>query len=331
MHTEGMRHIGRASRHLRGLALFGALFGALIGAACVQAPADDTAVQRGDLAFAEGDLEEALAEYRLAARDERADGPVLARVAHAYTREGEVDDAAEFYRRAVELDPAWSSQAVSDLMLLAEQAQASGDRFRMASAVDAARGIEPGVGLEGIALPLARHHFQNGEYGQALPLYQRALAAGADSLPDVMFEVGQAHEEIGDCERALIFFEQFRESVPARERDEVDWYIGSCSFQVAEGLHGSDRLTDRVLLDALSAVDRTIEMGEPLNLQGRAWFERGQILADLGRCDDAIDSFRQVRAAEGNVQSALATRAQERLDDLRFRSDVRRRLNQQGC
>ncbi|HKK94038.1 MAG TPA: tetratricopeptide repeat protein [Longimicrobiales bacterium] len=305
----------------------------LLAAACVQAPADDTAIQRGDLAFAAGEMGEALAEYRLAARDERADAEVLARVAHAYTREGEVDDAADFYRRAVDVDPAWSSQAVSDLMLLAEQAQVSGDRFRMASAVEAAQDIEPGVGLEGLALPLARHHFQNGEYGQSLPLYQRALAAGADSVPEVMFEIGQAHEEIGDCERALIFFEQFRESVSRRERQRsgVDWYIGSCSFQVAEGLHGSDRPTEDVLLDALSAVDRTIEMGEPRNLQGRAWFERGQILADLGRCEEAIESFRQVRAAEGNVQSALATRAQERLDDLRFRSDVRRRLNQQGC
>ncbi len=308
----------------------------LISAACVQAPADDTAVQRGDLAFAAGEMEEALAEYRLAARDERVGAYVLARVAHAYARQGEVDEAAEFYARAVEADPDWSTQAVSDLMTLAAEAGAANDDFRMASAVDAARRIEPGLGLEGLALPLARHHFENGEFGAALPLYQRALATGADTLPAIVFEIGQAHEEIGDCERALVFFEQYRESVRAWERSEVDWYIGSCSFQVAEGLHSGENLSERTLLDALAAVDRTIEMGEPRNLLGRAWFERGAILEDLGRCDDAVDAFRRVLDVEASVEGALATRAQERLDRVRFRNDVfrndaRRRSNRPGC
>jgi tetratricopeptide (TPR) repeat protein len=304
---------------------------ALVAGACVQAPGDDTAVQRGDLAFAAGQMEEALAEYRLAARAERPEAGVLVRVAHTYARNGEVDEAAEFYRRAVELDPAWSSQAVADLMTLAEEAQVANDRFRMASAVDAARALEPGLGLEGLALPLARHHFENGEYGRALPLFQRALAAGADTLPQIIFEIGQAHEQIGDCTRALIFFEQYRESVRPWQRGEVDWYIGNCSFRVARGLHGAETLDEATLLDALAAVDRTIEMGEPRNILGRAWFERGEILADLGRCEEAIESFGQVRAVEGNVQSVLVQRAQERLDDLRFRSDIRRRLDQGGC
>jgi len=310
---------------------FSPLLGVFLLGACVQAPADDNAVQRGDLAFAAGEMEEALAEYRLAARAERPDAGVLARVAHAYTLEGQVDEAAEFYRRAVEVDERWSSQAVSDLMWLAEEAQAANDRFRMASAVDAAITIEPGLGLEGLALPLARHHFENGEFGRALPLYQRSLADSPDSLPEIIFEVAQAHDEIGDCKSALLFFEQYREQIQRWERDEVEWRIGNCSLQVAIGLRGSEEIDEEVLLDALSAVDRAIEMREPRNLQGRAWFERGEILVDLGRCDDAISSFRAAISAEGNAQGALATRAQERLDDLRFRSDVRRRLNQDGC
>jgi len=312
----------------RALALLGPL---VLAAACVQAPADDTALQRGDLAFAAGNLDEALAEYRLAAGVDRPSAEVLARVAHTFTLEGQVDEAADYYRRAVALDDVWSSQAVSDLMRLAEEAQAGNDRFRMASAVEAAIRIEPGLGLEGLALPLARHHFENGEFGRALPLYQRALADATDSVPEIVFEIAQAHEEIGDCKGALLFFEQFREQVRPWERGEVNWYIGNCSLQVAIGLRGAEVVDEEVLLDALSAVDRTIEMGEPRNLQGRAWFERGEILADLGRCEDAIASFRSAISAEGNAQNALATRAQERLDDLRFRSDVRRRMNQEGC
>jgi hypothetical protein len=49
-----------------------------------------------------------------------------------------------------------------------------------------------------------------------------------------------------------------------------------------------------------------------------------------------MDSFRQVLRVEASVQGVLATRAQERLDDLRFRNDVfrndaRLRSNRQGC
>ncbi|MDT8369413.1 MAG: tetratricopeptide repeat protein [Longimicrobiales bacterium] len=292
---------------------------------CVDSPATDTAVQRGDLAYAAGDLDNALAEYRLAARDTRAPAEVLARVAHVHAIEGDVDEAAAFYRRAVAADSSWATQAVADLMTLAERAHASNDRFRMASAVDAAREIEPGLGLERLALPLARHHFNNGEYGRALPLYQRALSAGADSAPEIVFEIGRAHEAIGDCNRALFFFEQFRGAVRSRDRGEVDWFIGTCSFEVARGLRGAEVVTEETLLDALAAVDRTIAVGEPRSLLGRAWFERGEILVDLGRCEEAIESFRTVGTVDGTVADALVTRAQERMDDLRFRSDVMRR------
>lgn len=291
---------------------------------CTDAVANDTAVQRGDIAFAAGETDEALAEYRLAARQENAPAEILARVAHAYVSTGQVDEAHEFYLQAIEADSSWTLQAVADLMGMAESAQRDGDRFRMASAVEAARTIQPSVGLDGLALPLARHHFGNGEYGKALPLFQRALEAGGDTLPAVMFEIGQAHEQIGDCSKALVFFESYRANAPTGRRSEVDWFIGTCSFEVARGLRGIEGGADRgSLLEALQNVDRAIEMGEPRNLLGRAWFERGEILADLGECEDAIASFRQVEITEGPSGGALVTRARERLDDIRFGRGLR--------
>ncbi len=296
-----------------------ALLSLPLAAACGDAIANDTAVQRGDIAFAAGELDEALAEYRLAARDQDAPAEVLARVAHAYVASGQVDEAHEFYLLAIEEDPSWAQQAVADLMGMADEAQRDGDRFRMASAVGAARSIEPSIGLDGLALPLARHHFNNGEYGLALPLYERALAAGGDTLPAVMFEIGQAHEQIGDCRKALVFFESYRGNAPRSRRSEVDWFIGTCSFEVARGLRGIEGGADEEsLLEALQNVDRAIEMGEPRNLLGRAWFERGEILADLGECENAIASFRQVEIVEGATDGALVTRARERLDAIRF-------------
>ncbi len=328
----------------------------LFAAACGPAT-EDTAILRGDVAFAADSLEEALAEYRLAMREGDESAEVIARIAHTYGALGRVDESSDFYRRAVRLEPELSTQAVADLMRLARRAREDGKGFEMASAVSNALEFEPALGLGDMALPLARHYFTNGEYGRALPLYQRALVAGSDTLPAVVFEIGQAHEEIGDCQRALVFFEQFRGRASRSQRSEVDWYIGNCSFQLARrlraegeealgspesrpsitrapGIFGDrDRRRDprrssqprELPLEArepfeaaLAAVDRTIEVGEPRNIQGQAWFERGEILALLGECNGAMESFAQVRYAEPGGTGPLVTRAQARFDEIRF-------------
>jgi tetratricopeptide (TPR) repeat protein len=288
----------------------------LIGASACANGDEAGAVQRGDIAFATGRLEEALAEYRLAVRQGADDPAVHARVAHTYARLGRVDAAAENYAGAVALDPDMRGQAVADLMRLAREAHVSGDRFAMATAAGAALELEPAVGVGEIALPLARHFFSSGEYGQALPFYQIAMSEMRDSTPDIVFEVGQAYEEIGDCEHALVFFERFRERVRPWERGEVDWYIGTCSFDVARDVLARSSAGEDDMERALLLLDRAIEVGEPRNIQARAWFEKGETLADLGRCDEAMEAYAQVRYAD--QAGALIDRAQAAFDEIRF-------------
>jgi tetratricopeptide (TPR) repeat protein len=283
---------------------------------CLDTGSEDNALRRGDIAFASDSLEEALAEYRLAVRQGSRDAPTLARVAHTYASLGRVDEAAAFYREATGVDSVWADQAAADLLHLAREAAGRRDGFLMAKAVQEALELTPGLGIGDLDLPLARHYFRNGEYGRALPLYQRALGR-ADSVPRILFEIGQAHEEIGDCRRALVHFERYRELAPPAERSGVDWYIGSCALEVARELRtpsaaGSD------LEEALAFVNRAIDVGEPRNLQGQAWFERGEIQAALGACDEAMESFAQVRFVEPGGGGALVNRAQERFDLIKF-------------
>lgn len=283
--------------------------------------ADVGAVQRGDHYFAADSLSQALAEYRLAVRQEGEQPELLARVAHTYARLGRVDPAAEFYTRAAARDGRWADQGAVDLMGIAAEAARTGDRFLMATAVSRALELRPGLGLGDMALPLARHFFRNGEYGPALPLYQQVLA-GNDTTPEILFEVGQAHQEIGDCAQALFFFERFSDEAPRRERSRADWFIGTCSFEVARELRAqADRAPEpdpARLEEALQLVDRTLDVAEPRNIQGPAWFERGEILAVLGDCDGALEAFNRVRSVELSANSAVATRALERIDLLRF-------------
>jgi tetratricopeptide (TPR) repeat protein len=290
-------------------------------AACSPRTSEQNAVRRGDVAFAEGDYDEALAEYRLAVRQGSDDPMVTARVAHTYALMNRVDDAGDLYKDAVAREPDLTDQAISELMRLAREAQASGDRFAMASAVETARQLNPAVGVGNLALPLARHYFQNGEYGRALPFYQMAMAQATDSVPQVVFEVGQAHEEIGDCEHALVFFERFRVMVHPWERGEVDWYIGTCTFNIARDMRSQPQpLTSGGLEKALELVNRTVEVGEPRNIQAQAWFEKGEILAELGQCDAAMEAYAQVRYAD--QAGSLVDRAQSRFDEIRFGSGL---------
>ncbi|MDZ7780338.1 MAG: tetratricopeptide repeat protein [Gemmatimonadota bacterium] len=281
------------------------------------APGDEqNAIQRGDIAFATGRTDEALAEYRLAMRQSSDDAEIHARVAHTYARLGRVDDAGQNYANAVAVDSSYVGQAVSDLMRLARNAHQSGDAFAMATAVETALDLEPAVGVTDLALPLARHYFESGEYGQALPFYQVAMSEMRDSTPEIVFEVGQAYEEIGDCERALVFFERFRARARPWERGEVDWYIGTCAFNVAEELLEGPDAGEEEMERAIVLLDRALEVGEPRNIQARAWFEKGETLADLGRCEQAMEAYAQVRYTD--QAGSLVDRAQAAFDEIRF-------------
>ena len=71
------------------------------------------------------------------------------------------------------------------------------------------------------------------------------------------------------------------------------------------------------------SLDRTLEVGEPKNLIPQTWFERGEILSRLGRCEEALDAYGRVRILEPTGTSALVRRAEERIDEVRFGQELR--------
>jgi tetratricopeptide (TPR) repeat protein len=300
---------------LRRFLAFAAICG-LTAAACGTRATEQSAVRRGDEAFALGNYEEALSEYRLAVRQGADDAATIARVAHTYAIMGRVDDAGAFYLEAASKDEALGDQAVSDLMRVARGALDRGDWFAMATAVETSLRLRPGLGVGVMSLPLARHYFGSGEYGRALPFYQKAMAEATDSVPEIVFEVGQAYEEIRDCRHALIYFERYREMIRRWQRDEVDWYIGTCAFALARELRGRSELNEEELEQALIHIDRTVELGEPRNIQAQAWFEKGEILAEMGECELSMEAYAQVRYAD--QAGALVERAQDAFDQIRF-------------
>jgi len=289
----------------------------LAAAACSPGSTEESSVRRGDEAFAMEKYDEALAEYRLAVRQGADDAETLARVAHTYAMMDRVDDAGSFYIEAAQRDSTMRDQAVADLMHMAEAARARKDRFAMASAVEEALRIRPGIGVSDMSLDLARHYYQAGEYGRALPFYTQALAQAADSATsEIVMEVGKAYDEIGDCEHALVFFERYRSMVRPWQRDEVDWYIGTCSFALARETLAARERTDTQLESALTRINRVVEVGAPRNILGQAWFAKAEVLSQLGQCQDAMDAYARVRTVDNSA--SLVDRAQARFDEIRF-------------
>ena len=295
--------------------------------ACFGGGGDESSILRGDEAAARGDLEAALAEYRLAVRRGSDDASALVRVAHTYALMGRIDEAGEFFRRAVEQDPDLADQAVSDMVRLARAARDRGDLFGLASAMETAMSFRPGITMQDMELPLASHYFRSGEYATALPYYQAAIVGMRDTIPEVFFEAASAYDEVGDCRRALLYYEEYKTMISrnSSRHGEVDWKIGSCSLRLAHDLRleGEDQ-------EALANIERTIALEQPRSDQARAYFEMGEILSDLGRCEDAMEAFDQVRGADQTGTSPLVELAQWWSDELRFLGPAGRGLGA-GC
>ena len=294
---------------LRGTLLF--LF-VLPLAACDAAGPEAMALRRGDEAFARGDLEEALAEYRLSLAQGADDVDTFLRVAHVYAESGRIDEARDYYLQAAEGDPATADLGASDLLRAARRAMARQDGTRAAAAVEGAVLLRPGVSLAGVSLPLARHFARNGRYGQALPFFQKAVRE-MDPDPHVIVEMALAHAELGDCRRALVFLEQIRGEVGPARTPEVDWNIGNCSADLAiEARTEEDEEEEALRLHRV-----TIALGEPRNRLARAWFEVGEILESQGECNAAVQAYDQV-PRQDLAGGLIVEEAARRVDLIRF-------------
>ena len=283
----------------------------LYAAGCGNDPAEETARLRGDRAFARGDYEDALAEYRLSLLREDPGTDGLVRAAHAYVALGRVDEARALYDEAALEDSVHTDQAVSDFVALAKQAHENGDSYGAASAMEAALHFRSGILVEGLALPLARHYSRAGEYGRAGAFYLRALRRNRND-PDVLFETALAHEEIGDCESALVHYNEFVELAP-RRKAEVRLHLGTCSFRLA-----AERRAQGAVEEAIEYLDAVLELNEPRAMVPQAHFDKAEILAELGDCPAALESYRVVANAETAGPRALVRRAQDRIDEIRF-------------
>jgi tetratricopeptide (TPR) repeat protein len=149
-----------------------------------------------------------------------------------------------------------------------------------------------------------------------LPFYQKALSAiDPDSLPRVLFEAAVAYDEVGDCESAVIYYEEYRGRLrswmPARS--EVDWRLGNCSADLAQ-MRWEEGDDD----EALRFLDLLIDAGQPRNRLAQGYYLMGVILGSRGECEAAIEAFEEVPVVDPSGSSAVVDSAEMRIDQILF-------------
>lgn len=298
----------------RGEAVLAALLaGGLLLAGC--ADQGYGSLRRGDRLLASGEVEAALAEYRLASRQRGEEPEVLARLAHAYARQGEVGAALRHYRQLLEQDSSWRYQAAMELTTAAREALERHGRDRMA------RTLEPLVPLgvelvpRDLRLELARHHVERQAFDRALPLLLSVMDEGPDPGTRVHYLTARSFQEMGGCRQALSHFERYLqdEDGGGAGRGGARWHYGSCLYEVAQADWRAGRAGE-----ALDRVQRLVELGSPRTLMDRAHFLRGELLAVAGRSEEALEAFQRVLRLNPARTGPLARSAQERVREIRY-------------
>ncbi len=227
-------------------------------------------------------------------RDATAKGPLMVkphqRLAVALERAGAVDEAEQFYRKAIELRPAHVSSRnnLGHLLMRAGRSAEAEQQFRVLL------GYSPDS--IPVRLNLASLLLRQGKWQPAKEEYEAVLRYGdAD---------GFAHGRLGyialqhqaDPARALDYYKQGIALAGSGDRGRL--LVGKGAAYRALGQFSE---AERSYRQALVADENSVDV----------WFNLGNVLRDLMRPSDAIEAFRRVVEIEPN--GSLAARAKEQI------------------
>jgi tetratricopeptide (TPR) repeat protein len=269
----------------------------------------DDALLRGDRYWADSNYTAALAEYRLAARQNKDPG-IAVRVAHAYLVTGQFERGRREYEALVKQRPAYTDQAIFDFLSLARTSMQRGDRFGTARAAEAALAMRPGLELKELTLPLARHYAAVGDVDRALEFYNRASRSGGGTT--LLFELASLIEQNGKCVEAIPYFRAFMEQSASRDSaTEARWRMGTCGLE-----RGRQAMAAGDAARAIMLYDVTLEAGAPPHLLEQTWLERGEALLSLGRFEEARAAYERVLEISPAGRTQFSTRAERRLQEM---------------
>lgn len=280
------------------------------GAACSRGTDHE---RMGDRRYAEHAWVDALAEYRLAARQHAPSVELRAKLAAAALHAGALTDAAAAWRELGTSDPSARTEAADGLMRTARAAIAARDVVALRAAVLGLRELAPVRMPElGNALTLALEERPVTDPDVVLAAAATAQGSVADSLVVVWAE---ATARAGRCDvagrafGALILRSKTGGLVRAAKGG-----LAGCRVDA-----GRDALSAGNLEDAEAQLRAAVALGTPDSTVRLAWVLIGDVKWAGGDTTVALESYRKAIAG-AEEDNPMAVRAREQMQKLQGNS-----------
>jgi tetratricopeptide (TPR) repeat protein len=267
----------------------------------------------GDRRYAEHAYVDALAEYRLALRQDRPSGELRAKFAQAALRSGALSDAVIAYRDLARAEPAALDEAADGLARAARLAVGARDMGALTDAIVALHDVAPQRPVGALVVALGASSTALAKRPDAMDVLLEAAAAttSAAAADSFLAAYADVNARLGRCDVASRTYDGVlrRDPPPALARAAQGGLAG-CA--VADGRLS---LSAGALQDAETQFQRAIAMGQPDSIVRLAWLLMGDARwadADTAR---ALDAYRHA-VAGGEEQDPIVMRATAQMERL---------------
>ena len=265
----------------------------------------------GDRRYAERAWSDALAEYRLAARQRRPSLELRSKRAAAALRAGALAEAVTAYRELAEAEPSARTEAAEGLARVARAAIELRDVAATRGALEALLELSPsrlgGLG-PGVALAL------DPERGDTALLLAAAAAQPGPALDSLVGRWAELVAREGRCDEAARAWEGVLRRAPgAAVQLQARSGLANCRVDA-----GRLALSAGQLEDAEALLREAVLLGVSDSTIRLAWVLIGDVRWANGDTLTAVDAYRRASAG-GDVENPIVARALEQLKKLEGR------------
>jgi tetratricopeptide (TPR) repeat protein len=266
---------------------------------------------QGDRAYGAGRFTEALTHYQDAAR-RRSDARIWAKLGAAATRAGDLQTAADAYRRLAEEDPSRTDEAADGLDLVARAADRRGDMAALHDAVLALRTVAPNRPVARFALTLVRRSAVTGADAAALLPVAMAGAPDGETMDSLLMAYGAALQKASGCDQAApVYRSVLRRTRSATVRSRIGPGVASCALD-----QGLAALSGGRPADAARWFSQAVAVDSSSSVGRRALIGLGDARVGQGDIVGAAIAFQSAVVVRAGVADSLTRLAEDRLRSL---------------
>jgi tetratricopeptide (TPR) repeat protein len=293
---------------------------ACVAVACVVAftacePVAEDHLAKGDRFLADGKIEDARAEFRVALhRSRKPPEELLWKLGLLDLDAKHVVEARQELDALLQRDPGTGRRVAQVYLLFAARWFKAGDPFNAIQALEAARAADPRVNLGPFYYEIADYYYELADYERAVQNYLLALALAPGADDEAAYRLASALERLGRWRQALTYYRQYANA--SRGKDlirDVRYRLGEAAFRSAQASFLEHRYAET--LEYLSII---LKSGQPETRLDDAYYLLGEVRYRAGDYAAAAAAFEKVLELSPSPSSRLYGEAERRLLDIQL-------------